>query len=109
MINANGLKWVKTFEHVPGAVITGAAPAGTKVTIAVPIMTNRNRAFIYRQSNVSNGQFTLVVPYSTEGAIAGGTNFDTKPTGAYQLVVGDKTYEVKVPEEMVMTGGVIKI
>ena len=108
-VMANSLKWVKTFEHVPGAVITGAAPAGTKVTIAVPIMTNSKRAFIYRQSNVSNGQFTLVVPYSTEGPIAGGTNFDTKPIGAYQLVVGDKTYEVRVPEEMVMTGGVIKI
>lgn len=106
---ANGLKLVKTFEHVPGAVITGAAPAGTKVTIAVPIMTNSNRAFIYRQSNVSNGQFTLVVPYSTEGTIAGGTDFDTKPIGAYQLVVGDKAYEVRVPEEMIMTGGVVKI
>jgi dolichyl-diphosphooligosaccharide--protein glycosyltransferase len=106
---ASGLKWVKTFEHVPGAVITGAAPAGTKVAIAVPIMTNRNRTFIYRQSNVSNGQFTLVVPYSTEGPMSGGTNFDTKPTGAYQLLVGGKVYEVRVPEEMVMTGAVIKI
>jgi dolichyl-diphosphooligosaccharide--protein glycosyltransferase len=104
-----GLKLVKTFEHVPGAVITGAAPAGTKVTIAVPIMTNRNRTFIYRQSSVSNGQFTLVVPYSTEGPIEGGTKFDTKPKGAYQLVIGSKAYEVRVPEEMVMTGGVIKI
>ena len=51
----------------------------------------------------------LIVPYSTEGPIEGGTKFDTKPIGAYQLVVGDKTYEVRVPEEMVMTGGVIKI
>jgi dolichyl-diphosphooligosaccharide--protein glycosyltransferase len=108
-VMASGLKWVKTFEHVPGAVITGAAPAGTKVTIAVPIMTNSKRAFIYRQSNVSNGQFTLVVPYSTEGPMSGGTNFDTKPIGAYQLVIGDKAYEVRVPEEMVMTGGVVKV
>jgi dolichyl-diphosphooligosaccharide--protein glycosyltransferase len=105
----HGLKWVKTFEHVPGAVITGAAPAGTKVSIAVPIMTNSNRAFIYRQSNVSDGRFTLVVPYSTEGPAQNGTKFDTKPMGAYQLQVGDKTYEVKVPEEMVMSGGVIEV
>jgi hypothetical protein len=34
--------------------------------------------------------------------------FDTKPIEAYQLVVGDKAYEVRVPEEMVMTGGVLK-
>jgi len=72
-------------------------------------MTNRNRTFIYRQSSVSNGQFTLVVPYSTEGPIEGGTKFDTKPKGAYQLVIGSKAYEVRVPEEMVTTGGVIKI
>jgi oligosaccharyl transferase (archaeosortase A-associated) len=104
-----GLKWVKTFEHVPGAVITGAAPAGTKVTIAVRIMTNSKRAFIYRQSNVSNGQFTLVVPYSTEGPMENGTKFDTKPMGGYQLQIGNNAYEVKVPEEMVMTGGVIKV
>jgi dolichyl-diphosphooligosaccharide--protein glycosyltransferase len=104
-----GLKWVKTFEHVPGAVITGSAPAGTKVSIAVPIMTNSKRAFIYQQSNVSNGRFTLVVPYSTEGPAQNGTKFDTKPMGAYQLQVGDNTYEVKVPEEMVMSGGVIEV
>jgi oligosaccharyl transferase (archaeosortase A-associated) len=104
-----GMKWVKTFEHVPGAVITGAAPAGTKVTIAVRIMTNSKRAFIYRQSNVSDGQFTLVVPYSTEGTMENGTQFDTKPMGAYQLQIGTNAYEVRVPEEMVMTGGVIKV
>jgi oligosaccharyl transferase (archaeosortase A-associated) len=108
-VMANGLKWVKTFEHVPGAVVTGAAPAGSKVSIAVRIMTNSKRAFIYKQSNISNGHFTLVVPYSTEGPIASGTQFDTKPIGAYQLVVGDKAYEVKVPEEMVLSGGVIKV
>ena len=43
------------------------------------------------------------------GAHLQGTNFDTKPTGAYQLLVGGKVYEVRVPEEMVMTGAVIKI
>ena len=93
-------------------MIKGKAPAGTKkVTVSVPITTNQNRNFVYSQSNVtgSDGQFVLVVPYSTEGPIEGDTKFDTKPIGAYQLVVGDKTYEVRVPEETVMTGEIIKI
>ncbi|MFZ2471804.1 MAG: oligosaccharyl transferase, archaeosortase A system-associated [Methanothrix sp.] len=106
-----GQKFVKIFEHVPGAVISGNAPAGTKVVAAIPIMTNQNRAFIYQQSNISDadGRFTLVLPYSTEGPIDGSTNFDTKPMSAYQLSVGDKTYELKVPEENVLSGAVVTV
>ena len=74
-------------------------------------MTNQNRAFIYQQSNISDasGQFTLVLPYSTEGPIANGTKFDTKPMSGYQLSVGDKTYELKVPEEYVLSGAVVNV
>jgi len=102
---------VKTFEHVPGAVIKGGAPAGTKVSAALAVMTNKGRAFVYQQTSLaaSSGEFTLVVPYSTEGPIASGTNFDTRPLGPYQVSVGDKTYEVKVPEEYVLSGSVITI
>ncbi|MBN1235652.1 MAG: oligosaccharyl transferase, archaeosortase A system-associated [Methanotrichaceae archaeon] len=106
-----GQKAVKTFEHVPGAVISGNAPPGTKVVAAVPVMTNQNRAFLYQQSNSSDasGRFVLVLPYSTEGAIASGTNFDVKPMSAYQLTVGDKVYELRVPEEYVLNGDVITL
>ena len=74
-------------------------------------MTNENRAFLYQQSNVSDasGHFTLVLPYSTEGPIAGGTNFDTKPMTSYTLTVGDKSFELKVPEEFVLAGDVITV
>jgi oligosaccharyl transferase (archaeosortase A-associated) len=109
-VTYDGQKFVKTFEHVPGAVIKGKAAPGTEVTIAVPIMTNKNRGFIYRQSNTtdSKGEFTLVVPYSTEGPNLNGTNFDTVPIGPYQLSVGDKIYEVRVPEYYVLNGSEIK-
>jgi asparagine N-glycosylation enzyme membrane subunit Stt3 len=62
--------FVKTFEHVPGAVIKGKAVPGTEVTIAVPITTNKNRGFVNRQSNTtdSKGEFTLVVPYIRQKA-----------------------------------------
>lgn len=110
-VTYDGQKFVKTFEHVPGAVIRGNATPGTKVVIAVPIMTNKDRTFVYRQSNVTdeNGEFTLVVPYSTEGPVVGGTNFDTGPAGPYQLAVGDKGYEIRVPEVYVQSGGVVQI
>jgi len=110
-VTSSGQKLVKTFEHVPGAVVSGAAPAGTRVAASVPIMTNENRAFLYQQSNVSDasGHFTLVLPYSTEGPIAGGTNFDTKPMTSYTLTVGDKSFELKVPEEFVLAGDVITV
>ena len=106
-----GVNFVRTYEHVPGAVIKGDAAPGTKVTIAIPVTTNIDRTFVYQQSNVtdSSGQFTLVVPYSTEGPIAGGTNFDTLPIGPYQLMIGDTAYEVRVPEEYVLSGSEIRI
>lgn len=106
-----GVNFVRTYEHVPGAVIKGNAAPGTKVSIAIPVTTNIDRNFVYRQSNVTDtsGQFTLVVPYSTEGPIIGGTNFDTKPMGPYQLVVGNTAYEVRVPEQYVLSGSEIRI
>jgi oligosaccharyl transferase (archaeosortase A-associated) len=110
-VTYDGQKFVKTFEHVPGAVINGKASPGANVTIAVPILTNRERVFIYLQSNLtdSQGEFTLVVPYSTQGPIEGGTNFDTMTVGPYQLSVEGTVHKVTVPEEMVMSGGTIQV
>jgi oligosaccharyl transferase (archaeosortase A-associated) len=110
-VTYDGQKFVKTFEHVPGAVIKGNATPGTEVVLVLPVKTNQDRTFIYRQSNVtdSNGEFTLVVPYSTEGPVEEGTNFDTAPMGPYQLAVGDSGYEIRVPEEYVLQGGVIQV
>jgi len=110
-VTSNGQKFVKIFEHVPGVTVNGEAAPATKVSAAAVIMTNQNRAFLYQQSNItdSNGRFTLVLPYSTEGPGDGGTNFDTKPMGAYQLMVGDKSYELRAPEDYVLNGGIIKV
>ncbi len=109
-VTSTGQKWVKIFENVPGAVVRGSAPPGTRVVATVDILTNRNRIFEYRQSNVSDsdGQFTLVLPYSTDGPIKGGTQFDTMPQGNYTLTVGSTTYGLRVPEEYVLEGAVIE-
>jgi oligosaccharyl transferase (archaeosortase A-associated) len=102
---------VKIFEHVRGAIIKGKAPIGTRVTISVPIATNCNRHFIYMQSNISNsnGEFMLILPYSTEGATANSTNFDAKPSGPYELLMGNKSYQLRVPENSVINGGIIEV
>lgn len=106
-----GHKYVKTFEHVPGATITGTAAPGTRAIVVLPVTTNQNRTFVYSQSNItdSSGRFTLTVPYSTEGPVVGGTNFDTLPMGPYTLQVGTSTYEVRIPESLIMSGEVVEI
>ncbi|NYT02159.1 MAG: hypothetical protein GKC10_05320, partial [Methanosarcinales archaeon] len=106
-----GHKYVKTFEHVPGATITGSAAPGTRAIIAVPVTTNQNRTFVYSQSNItdSSGRFALTVPYSTEGPMVGGTNFSTLPMGPYTLQVGTSTYEVRIPESLIISGEVVEI
>ena len=110
-ITTDGQKYVKIFEHVPGATISGEASPGTDVVISVPITTNRGRSFLYQQSTVadSNGEFTLVVPYSTEGPEDWSTNFETGPAGPYTLQVGNVQYDVRVPEGAVIVGSSIKI
>jgi dolichyl-diphosphooligosaccharide--protein glycosyltransferase len=110
-VTSSGQKWVKIFENVPGAVVKGSAPAGTPVMASIDVQTNQNRMFEYRQSNVSNsdGQFTLVLPYSTEGPISGGTQFDTKAGGNYTVYVGNVVYGLRVPEEYVLAGASINI
>lgn len=110
-VTSNGQKYVKIFEHVPGATIRGTASPGTEVVITAPITTNQGRNFEYKQSTVadSNGTFSLVVPYSTEGPAAWSTNFDTGPLGPYTLRVGGVQYDVRVPEGAVIAGSSIEI
>ena len=110
-VTTSGQKWVKIFENVPGAVVRGSATAGTRVSATVDILTNQNRLFKYSQSNItdSDGRFTLILPYSTEGPIAGGTQFDTMPQGNYTLVVGSTAYGLRVPERYVLEGASIEV
>ncbi|MBU1045503.1 oligosaccharyl transferase, archaeosortase A system-associated [Patescibacteria group bacterium] len=63
-----GVKMVKVFEYVPGAVISGRAADEAKVVISTEIKTNQNRIFTYSQETLAeDGKYEFVVPYSTEG------------------------------------------
>jgi dolichyl-diphosphooligosaccharide--protein glycosyltransferase len=102
--------YVKIFEFVDGATITGKAPEGTIVKISNSIMTNQGRLFTYTQTaTVENGTYSFVVPYSTLGPIPDETNFDTRPTGPYTITAGDVSKTVDVAEQDVLDGGTVTI
>ena len=82
------IKYVKIFEYVNGAHITGEG------IIEVPILTNTGREFVYRQESV-NGEF--VVPYSTTG-----NHYGVRATGPYHIV-GTSRY-ITVTEDDVLVG-----
>jgi len=65
------IKYVKIFEYVRGAHISGEG------IIEVPVVTNTGRTFVYRQAS-ENGEF--IVPYSNEGNSSG-----VHPTGPYHI------------------------
>ena len=103
--------YVKIFEYVNGANVTGTASPNETVKISAAIVTGQNRTFEYSQSTTSDsqGRYEFTVPYSTEGPIPGQTQFDTAPSGPYKLSYGDTVKEVRVKEEAVLKGEEIKV
>jgi dolichyl-diphosphooligosaccharide--protein glycosyltransferase len=85
--------WVKTFERVPGATVTGTGPANTTITAQVRMSpTEQNGSFVYRQQAETgpDGEFTMTLPYSTTGyenwgTENGYTNVSVRAQGQYQL------------------------
>ena len=82
------LKYVKVFEYVKGARISGQG------VIAIDLVTNMGRKFTYRQESV-NGQF--VVPYSTQG-----NPYEVQALSRYRIEGTGRTIEVS--EDAVMQG-----
>jgi dolichyl-diphosphooligosaccharide--protein glycosyltransferase len=103
--------YVKIFEYVKGAKITGTASSNETVKVDTTIRTGQGRTFDYSQSTTADaqGRYEVTVPYSTEGPIAGQTHFDTAPSGPYVLSYGNTTKEVRVSEEAVLKGEEIKV
>jgi len=106
--------YVKIFEYVKGATISGTAPPNSTATLSVPILTNQGRTFEYVQTVTAtpDGTFTLIAPYSTDGPIApgdGGTWFDTAPSDMYTVTTATGSYPVSVSEADVLAGNVITV
>ncbi|HIE31275.1 MAG TPA: oligosaccharyl transferase, archaeosortase A system-associated [Methanosarcinales archaeon] len=106
--------YVKIFEYVKGARITGTAPPNSTATLSIPILTNQGRTFDYVQTATAtpDGTVTLIAPYSTDGLIsidAGGTQFDTAPSGMYTVTIAGMPHQVTVSEDDVLAGNVIGV
>jgi dolichyl-diphosphooligosaccharide--protein glycosyltransferase len=94
--------WVKTFEKVPGGTIEGSnAPPNTRVTATVEMkMPGPNSTFTYRQHAMSDedGEFTMVLPYSTTGYDSFGpengyTNVSVRANSSYVITTPPTTNE----------------
>ncbi|MFA4955767.1 MAG: oligosaccharyl transferase, archaeosortase A system-associated [Candidatus Methanoperedens sp.] len=113
LIPAEDSGYAKIFEYVKGAKITGNAPPNSIVTLTNTIKTNIGRTVQYKQVASSNGTYELIVPYSTLGPISDptfrGTQFDTKPTGAYTVTAGNISKQVEISEQDVIEGGTVTL
>jgi dolichyl-diphosphooligosaccharide--protein glycosyltransferase len=99
-------QWTKVFERVPGAEIRGSGPANGTVRATVE-MNNpaTDETFNYTQIAETNaaGEFTMTVPYSTEGYDEygpenGRTNVAVRATGEYEFtaLAANGTTDVQV-------------
>lgn len=111
------VSFVKVFEYVKGARITGRASSGSVIEVATTITTNQGRRFTYTAQTTAGETYELIVPYSTEGPIEGGTKFDVAVSpyriraGHYEneTVVWDVEKEVRIHEEDVIEGRRIEV
>ena len=95
----------KVYEFVPGARIVGAAPAGARVHLKLPLRTNRGRSLVYTASAVADaeGRYRLRVPYANVGGPpAVGVAAD------YALECGDEVMRLRVREADVRAGAEVR-
>lgn len=101
---------LKTYEHVPGATLTGTASPGETIHVEAPLTVEpTGRAFTYEQTTRAHedGTFNVTVPYSTTDPVPiqeGGTNTQVTATGPYTVRTGDDTRTVHVPDASVLDG-----
>jgi dolichyl-diphosphooligosaccharide--protein glycosyltransferase len=83
--------FTKVFERVPGATVRGVGPANTTVTASAAMaVPSQNTNFTYRQRAETgpDGEFEMVLPYSTTGyedwgPDQGYTNVSVRGEGPY--------------------------
>jgi dolichyl-diphosphooligosaccharide--protein glycosyltransferase len=103
-------KWVKVFEKVKGATITGSAPDNTTVNLTLTLKSNSGREFNYTQVVKSeNGVYKFVVPYPTEAMKGNGYSYDVIAVTKYNIEYGGIKKSVDVSEDAVMSGGTVQV
>ncbi len=97
------IKYVKIFEYVKGATLSGHSGEG-QVKVTLNVTTNQGRKFVYtRQAVAMNGIYEIKVPYSTTGS-----NYGTRAAGDYLIQSGNVSHLVAVTEQDVLDGRVLQ-
>lgn len=110
-VSTTNTGYVKIFEYVEGAVLTGTATPNATVDLSLTIGTNQNRIYNYVQSTTADGsgRFSFTVPYSTAGPATDSTNFAVAPIGGYTIKSGSAEANVNVTEKDVLNGNTITV
>lgn len=106
------VSYVKVFEYVKkGAQIEGTAPNDSLVMITANVTTNQGREFVYSQRTVSNGTYSFIVPYSTQGPGKTGAQPYKVRKGHVEnnTIVWDMGKAVEVSEEEVQEGKTLRV
>ena len=95
----------KVYEFVPGARIVGAAPAGARVRLKLPLRSNRGRSLVHTASSVADagGRYLLRVPYANVGGPPA-----VEIAADYALECGDEVMRVSVRETDVRAGAEVR-
>ncbi len=104
-IKSPDIKYVKIFEYVPGATLSGKTSADGEIKVTLNLITNQGRTFVYtRQAIANNGRYEIKVPYPTQGS-----KYGVKPTSDYIIQNANTSRAVSVSEEDVMEGRVLQV
>ena len=104
------VKYVKTYEVVKGATLTGSAPAGSQVTASVNLTIGaRNFTYTHSATADANGVYSITVPYASEPMQGDDYSSDVKPLSKYTVSYDNTTKIADVPERAVQNGETIQV
>lgn len=96
--------YVKIFERVKGAIVTGKVGNVSQVIVNATIVTNQNRTFeYYITAKVENGRYTVILPYSHD------TDYPVKPITPYYIKAGNIVKTITLREKQVIDGDTIVV
>ena len=96
----------KLFEAVEGAHVQGRAAPDSCITLEVTVKTNLERTinYIQRCQADSSGRFTATLPYATKDPAPA-----CRTSGPWRLSTPQKTVEVHITEEDILTGRIVPV
>jgi len=99
--NPKNPPYLKVFEVVTGASISGRASPGATVTASLELSLDRGRTFEYRNRSVAgaDGRYRIVVPYANQDPPPG-----LRATGSYRIACGSDSGSLDVHERDVRDG-----